>query len=148
MEPFNIDALLEKYFEGNTTIQEENQINKYFSSSNVTLNLQHYKPLFQCFNEQKMVSYEKNINVKSNYKIFWMAFAASIALIFGLGTFLYINNNSNTASNDLGSYESPEVAFQETQKALQMLSNNVNVGINSVAYFKEYQNTKEIIFVN
>ena len=58
-----------------------------------------------------------------------------------------MNNNSANPEVDLGTFKTPEIAFLETQKALQMLSSNVNVGINSVAYIDEFQNTKNKIFV-
>jgi hypothetical protein len=43
-------------------------------------------------------------------------------------------------------YKSPEAAFNATQKALYMLSENVNVGIESIEYINEFQNSKELIF--
>jgi len=43
-------------------------------------------------------------------------------------------------------YKSPEAAFEATQKALSILSKNVNVGIESVSYINEFQNSKELIF--
>jgi hypothetical protein len=46
----------------------------------------------------------------------------------------------------LGTYDDPEVAFQETQKALNMLSKNVNVGVTGMSYIKEYEKSKEKVF--
>jgi hypothetical protein len=43
-------------------------------------------------------------------------------------------------------YKSPEAAFNATQKALSMLSENVNVGIESVEYINEYDYSKDLIF--
>ena len=148
MEQNNIKNLLDKYFDGNTTIDEENQLKSYFSTENVADDLKQYQPIFQYFSTQEKVNFEPNINLKSNKKpIYYLSIAASIVLLIGLGTY-FKNNNNTSSNNDLGSYNSPEVAFKETQKALQMLSSNVNIGINSVAYFNEYQETKNIIFVN
>jgi hypothetical protein len=57
--------------------------------------------------------------------------------------------NTNEPVNhqhDLGTYESPELAFKETQKALALLSSNVNIGIESVRYIQEYEVTKSRVF--
>ena len=148
MEQNNIKILIDKYFDGNTTIDEENQLKIYFSNENVAVDLKQYQPIFQYFSTQEKVFFERNITLKSNTKPVWyLSIAASIVLLIGLGTYFKMNNNT-ASNNDLGSYNSPEVAFKETQKALQMLSSNVNIGVNSVAYFNEYQETKNIIFVD
>ena len=148
MEQNNIKILIDKYFDGNTTISEENQLKIYFSNENVAVDLKQYQPIFQYFTTQEKVFFEPNINLKSNTKPVWyLSIAASVVLLIGLGTYFKMNNNTES-NNDLGSYNSPEVAFKQTQKALQMLSSNVNIGVNSVAYFNEYQETKNIIFVD
>ena len=148
MEQNNIKILIDKYFDGNTTISEENQLKIYFSNENVAVDLKQYQPIFQYFVTQEKVFFEPNITLKSNTKPVWyLSIAASVVLLIGLGTYFKMNNNTES-NNDLGSYNSPEVAFKETQKALQMLSSNVNIGVNSVAYFNEYQETKNIIFVD
>jgi hypothetical protein len=54
--------------------------------------------------------------------------------------------NSNVTNEDLGTYDDPEIAFIETQKALEMLSNNVNHGVESVALLDEYNQSKKTIF--
>ncbi|MBC7642333.1 MAG: hypothetical protein H7174_08345 [Flavobacterium sp.] len=147
MEQINIETLLERYFDGDTTLEQEKQLTNYFCGSNVAQNLKQYQPMFQFFNQQKTGVFNQEIKLKSSNKIIWFSIAASIVLLVGLGTFYYMNNEQINPGEGLGSYQSPEVAFQETQIALQMLSNNVNVGINSVAYINEYQITKNKIFV-
>jgi hypothetical protein len=52
----------------------------------------------------------------------------------------------NKTTGELGTYDDPEVAFRETQKALNLVSENVNVGIKSVEYVNEYQESKNLIF--
>ncbi len=50
--------------------------------------------------------------------------------------------------NELGSYDNPQEAFEQTQKALALLSQNVNIGIESVKYVQEYENAKNRVFKN
>jgi hypothetical protein len=47
----------------------------------------------------------------------------------------------------LGSFDDPQVAFEETQKALALLSMQVNTGIESVRYVQTYEDTRDKIFV-
>ena len=57
--------------------------------------------------------------------------------------------DQNISQNqDLGTYDDPEKAFQETQKALNLLSKNVNVGVEGMQYVQEYQQSTELIFKN
>jgi hypothetical protein len=67
-------------------------------------------------------------------------------VLLGIGTYFYWNTTNSTQNQDLGTYDDPEIAFRETQKALALLSNHVNVGIESVQYIEEYQNSKNLIF--
>ena len=147
MEHDKIATLLERYFDGATTIDDEKQLTNYFSSDNVSQEFEQYIAMFNYFESEKKSVYKGEINLKSNKKPIWLSMAAAIVLLCGLGTYYYMNNNFASQENDLGTFKSPEIAFAETQKALQLLSSNVNVGINSVAYIDEYQNTKNKIFV-
>lgn len=147
MEYTNIESLLEKYFDGETSIEQEKQLTNYFSSDNVAQHLQQYQPMFKYFENEKQTTFNQEIVLKSNKKIVWFSLAASVVLLAGIGTFYLMNNKQANLEESLGTYKTPEIAFAETQKALQMLSSNVNVGINSVAYLGEYQKTKNKIFI-
>lgn len=48
----NIDELLNKYFEGETTSAEESQLRAFFASDDVPEHLSVYKPLFAYFREE------------------------------------------------------------------------------------------------
>lgn len=151
MESNKIETLLEKYFRGETSIGEEMELRDYFSSSNVSPNLEQYKPFFgyltlakeQKF-EQEIVLIPKHRDRKRN--LAWLSIAASVAVLLGIGTYSYFNYYNTNQDQDLGTYDDPEIAFRETQKALSMLSTNLNTGIESVQYVQEYENSKNLIF--
>jgi hypothetical protein len=46
----------------------------------------------------------------------------------------------------LGTYDDPKIALKETQKALRILSQNINLGYKSVQYIDEYEITKNKLF--
>ena len=149
MELDKIKLTLEKYFEGETTIAEEKELRTYFSSSNVAPPLEQYKPIFGYFDSAKEQRFEQDIPLKSKKRslLAWLSVAASIVVLIGVGTFTYFNYQANQ-NQDLGTYDSPEQAFRETQKVLAQLSDHVNAGVESVQYIQEYENTKDRVFID
>lgn len=150
MEQSKIEFLVEKYFEGETNIAEENELRTYFSSTDVAQHLQQYQSLFKYYNAEKKQKIELKsplnlISQTKNRKLKWLSIAASIVVLIGAGTFTFFNYN-NSQQQDLGSYDSPEEAFAATQKALNLLSENVNVGVISVQHIQEFENSKNLIF--
>jgi len=145
MELNKIDTLLEKYFQGKTSISEEKELKNYFSSSDVAKHLEQYKPLFGYFLEAKAQEFKQTILLQAKKRnVTWLSIAASVVVLLGISTFSYLHQPEE--KYDLGTYQSPEAAFEATQKALSMLSKNVNVGIESVSYINEFENSKELIF--
>lgn len=146
MEFHKIEHLLEKYFEGQTTIVEEKELQTYFSSPDVARHLEQYRSIFQFFTHEKNLIRPQKAAPKSKKRlVVWLSVAASTAVFLGIGTFVYQNYNTVTDSS-FGTYDNPEMAFQETQKALNLLSTNVNVGVQSVQYIHEFDNSKNKIF--
>jgi len=147
MESNKIETLLEKYFRGETSIAEENQLRDYFSSPNVSPNLEQYKPIFGYLALAKEQNFEQEIVLKSKKRnLAWLSIAASVVVLLGIGTYSYFNYYNINQNQDLGTYDDPEIAFRETQKALSMLSTHLNTGIESIQYVQEYENSKNLIF--
>lgn len=148
MELHKIETLLEKYFEGETSIAEENQLQEYFSSPDVAQHLVQYRPMFGYFSKAREQQFEQTLPLQPRKRkvVAWLSVAASVVVLLGVGTFAY--NNMQSAPEDLGTYDDPEVAFRETQKALDMLAGHVNTGVESVAYINEYEESKNLVFKN
>lgn len=151
MELNKIEKLLDHYFEGNSSTEDDKLLKDYFSSSNVAQHLKQYQPLFDYFEEAKQETFSQEILLtpkrrdKKRNNVMWLSIAASLAVLFGVGLYFY-NNEATIQAQGFGTYDNPEIAFQETQKALQLLSINVNIGIESVKYVEEYQESKNLIF--
>jgi len=147
MESNRIEILLEKYFQGETSSPEELELKIYFSSPDVAQHLEHYTPLFDYFSVAKKQISSQEVPLQTKKRnVMWLSIAASVIVLLGISMLTYFY--SPTETGDLGTYENPEVAFEATQKALSLLSENVNVGIESVEYINEYQNSKDLIFKN
>lgn len=164
MEFSKIEELLERYFEGETSITEEKELKSYFSSLNVAKHLEQYKPLFGYFEMAKEQTFAREVsrieeelqvsngmleldNTNKKRKIAWLSIAASVVVLLGVGTYTYFNINAVKENQELGTYDDPEEALEATQKALAMLSDNVNVGIEGVQYLQVYEVTKNKAFV-
>ena len=151
MELDRIEKLIEKYFEVETSIAEEKELKDYFTSTDVAQHLEQYKPLFgyvaQAKQEQFMATIPlipKRRDKKRNVAV-WLSVAASVAVLLSVGLFTY-NDYNEPVLEDLGTYDDPEVAYRETQKALALISESVNKGIGSMNYLAEYKQSKNKIF--
>lgn len=150
MELDKIENILEKYFQGETTIAEENQLKEYFSSPDVAQHLEQYKPIFGYFSQVKQQKSTQEIPLQTKKRnVAWLSIAASVVVLLGIGTYFFVSEKTAdqvVAQSELGTYDDPEEALAATQKALALLSNKVNVGIESVQYIKEYEESKNKIF--
>jgi hypothetical protein len=147
MDLRTIEQLLNRYFDAETTTAEERQLKEYFSSQDVAPHLQKYKPMFGYFVQEAKPEFNRELplRTKRNYGK-WISVAASLVLMMGMFAYFTLQSGTGAADNDLGTYDDPEVAFRETQKALNMVSKNVNVGVNSINYIGEYEKSRKTIF--
>ncbi len=144
-----IEILIEKYFEGETSIAEEKELKVYFSSSDVAQHLVQYKSVFGFFSQAQSQQFNATIPLKAKKRsnIAWLSIAASVVVLLGIGTFMYTNTSEKPSNlSDLGTYDDPEVALAETQKALTLVSQKINVGMGSVNYINEYERSKNRVF--
>ncbi|NUY81986.1 hypothetical protein HUK80_13865 [Flavobacterium sp. MAH-1] len=148
MESHNIETLIEKYFDGETSLAEETQLQEYFSSSDVAQHLEQYRPMFGYFAKEREQRFDGTLPLQPRKRktVAWLSVAASVAVLLGVGTFAYNNLQNQTTPGELGTYDDPEKAFAETQKALDMLAAHVNTGVESVEYINEYEESKDLVF--
>lgn len=127
MELVNIEKLIEKYENAETSLQEEQLLKEYFQQDSVPAHLLEYKAMFNYFDESSEEHLTKSIQLKprrSNWK--WLSIAATVALLVSI----YTINSPGTISES--ERQEAQLAFQETQKAFQLISQNLNKG-NTVA---------------
>jgi hypothetical protein len=135
----NIEELLEKYENGETSLKEEQELKNYFSQATVAPHLEIYKPMFAYFLVNQQEQFTKDVplipiaigTIKVfNYK--WISVAAVAVLMLGF----YLKSTSN---NDLGTINDPEIAFNEVSKSLEMISKSFNKGTSTINYLDEYE---------
>jgi len=127
MELDRIEDLLKKYNNAETSLQEEAELSTYFKSNNVAPHLAHYKALFQYFSEAQHEEFTKDVplNTKRRYNSYgWISVAAVIVVMIGL----YVPNLFGPSEEELKQQEEAQLAYEQTVKALNLLSIGVNQG--------------------
>ncbi|MBB4118053.1 hypothetical protein GGR32_000325 [Mesonia hippocampi] len=146
MELQQIKTIIERYFEGNTSLAEEKQLSAYFSQENVHPDLKHYQPLFSFFNKEKQQEYNEPLpkitsKTKTSYYVFLAAgIAASFLLVFSV--FLWQNKH---AQKPIPSAENKALAMQNTQELLKMMTDVIGEGKEQLRYIEKIQETKNKI---
>lgn len=89
----NIDALLERFFEGETTCAEERALEQYFASGDVPEHVRQYADMFAWYsagmpeeaevNEKPAVSKVKRLIRPA--VLWWSGIAAALAIVFAAG---------------------------------------------------------------
>ena len=160
----NIEKLIEKYNNAETTLKEEAQLKAYFTSDNVAPHLEHYTPLFQYFSQSQKEQYTKDVplNTKKTKLYQWISVAAVAVLMLGI----FIPTTWNTGPKTLADYTPEEQKmYLETKQALAMLSGNfsdatsslstlslasenLNIGIENASFITEFSETTNKLLKN
>ncbi len=155
MDSHMIKTYLERYFEGQTTLAEEEALKEYFSRDDLPAAWREYRSFFQPLvaaqQEKAPVSREELSRYVSHgvrqhswrwYISVSTAVAASIALMISIFNY-EMGSRKNPALAARDTYQDPVVAYQETQKALQLIADKLNKGtqpLNHLSRFGQAQN--------
>lgn len=127
----NIERLLEKYDNGETSLQEEQQLRTYFSQVEVAPHLESYRVMFQYFTNTKQETYTKDVPLqtkKRSYIYQWISVAAVIVIMFGI--FTQFNGDQPKSFDELT--EEQQLAYNQTKEAFDLLSSKFNEGTSNV----------------
>lgn len=73
-----IEELIDRYFEGQTSCEEERELRSFFTQENVPESLQVYRPLFVCLDQEAKAFRQESAPVK-------MPFPSAVAFIYTTG---------------------------------------------------------------
>ena len=148
-----IELLVDKYFEGTTTLEDEKELRTYFNKNEIEESLKQYQPLFQYFEKEKAQKVSEDFDKKffekvengdakivpiRSFRRRLMRVAAVAAVLIG-GYILFqpigIPDTSNRVAIDWSVHEvnDEQLAYEETVKALRLLSSKLNKGKNKTA---------------
>ncbi|WP_430408976.1 hypothetical protein [Kordia sp.] len=139
MELANIEKLVEKYFEASTTVQEEQELQLYFSQNNVAPHLQEYQPMFQHFANLKEEQYTKNVPLqpRKNY-LKWISVAAVLIFMSAIGITQY---------TDALEREKAALAYAQFKESMTLVSESFNTGASRINHLNQFTETTNKIFI-
>jgi hypothetical protein len=150
MNTTEIEVLIEKFFEGNTSLPEEERLREFFKNQDIPAHLESYRELFAGFvnakqEELKDLDFEIRLTEKlsndlttpviqlrpnRNRMIFITSIAAGVLILMGL-YFTFQNDlmeETYTQSGNPGT----EIAYADASEALLLVSGNLNNGLKQV----------------
>jgi len=143
MDTRQIKTLLEKYFDGKTTLQDEQTLSDYFMEETIVPELLPFRqqfvllrtlrelepcnPDFEHRLARMIDSQHEELRLDRKPKYFFrLAVAASIAVLIGISGYLIMNNLWH---RERDTYEDTRLAYAEAQKTLLYVSQKMNQGI-------------------
>lgn len=127
----DIQRLLDRYWEGETTLEEERALKEYFNSGQVDHRLQAIAPLFQVLRQEKHLELPQAAKVVQMKPVVYswkkMAVAASVALLLSAGAWWWSDREKidPVANGKTAVQESPnKPEMQEGQAATLADSND------------------------
>ena len=135
MDSNRIEALLKKYWSCETSLEEEKQLRDYFQTADVPESLKETASLFKYFEIQKKTSLpdatvdnvvKRNLSAGRTRSLFYnsMRIAAGVAVLVVAGWFIHNEVKPTETATTTDTYDDPKLAFEETKKALLMISSS------------------------
>lgn len=145
----HIEALLERYYDAQTSEAEEKQLKDFFLHEEVPLHLQVEKEMFlqlqaseipEGLEERLSQSIDRWSKKNRTIRLQWIgSIAASLLLLFGAGWYLQEPPRKDTCAT-------PEEAYVEAQRALVLFSTALNKGMKQMDILQETTERVEKIF--
>lgn len=138
MELQRINILLQKYFEAETTVEEENELITYFSSEAVDESLKTVVPMFSGIKElsaERDLALEEELmdhilesehSEKMRYRFMWQ-WVTGIAAVIVMALLAVNFYGSRNQWKD--TFSDPQMAYAEATKTLQFVSSKYNQGL-------------------
>jgi GTP-sensing pleiotropic transcriptional regulator CodY len=138
----NIDSVLEKYWACETSLEEEQMLQNFFTHKNLPEKYTETAALFSYYEAQRNIESKEALEAVSVNKFkqqpkgkmrsmfYNMSRIAAGILVIAVATFLIRAEYLKSDKPDpvLDSFNDPMIAFEETKKALMLISENFNKG--------------------
>ena len=137
MELARIEKLMESYFEGTTTLDQEKELRLFFKTGPVPPHLEVYEPLFMGFELAREERSTKEIAIeepRTNRRFWSLSIAASVLIALGAIAYTFTQNGLTTEE------EEALAAFKKTKETMYMFSKNFNEGTEKIAHLNEFSN--------
>lgn len=138
MELKEVKILLQRFFEGETSVEEENLLAEIFRNEEVPAELEVYrgffvateelsKPVFDGFEEDVMNHIlESEHNEKKKFRWLWQTVTSVAAVLLIALLVINFNQDKNQFKD---TYDDPEIAYAEATKALRYMAGKYQKGM-------------------
>lgn len=159
MDSDKINSLLDKYWACETTLDEEKELREYFEQGEFPEQLRETSHLFRYFSETRSnaisdVSFDRQVIDRISAgkqgkvrRLFFntMRIAAGVAVLV-VATFLVRNEIRNNNPEDVAdTYSDPKIAFEETKKALMMISKSFGTAEEEAKKINLFNEAQEVV---
>ena len=154
MEFKNLELLLHKYFEGNTSLDEEQQIKEFFKNNKeLPEKLLKTKAMFEFFQneKEKQLEYQfspgksKKTSIK---KLYYQVSGIAASILILISIFIYTDNSEEQkiyAYINGKPIMNEQVAKMEAKRALLLVSSNFNQGTENLKHLSTFSKAETII---
>ena len=141
----NIDVVIEKYWKGETSLEEEKLLKKHFSNQSDQESPE--QALSSYFSEEGSKTYTKVIEMpKSARRSYSIIISIAATLLILIGALWTFNNGNQAYSNEIV-IDDPQVALEITREAFALLNGKVGQGEEAIMDHIEHLD-KTLIFKN
>jgi len=145
-----INELLDKYWQGETSLEEERSLRKYFASNDIDEEHLAFKPLFGYFESEaeQGKSFEPDLSfARSSTNRFRVlipriiAIAATVVLLFTVSRQWVNQSQATVYKNKYTELQDPEEALEITLDALGFVSHKLDKGTREISHIKKIEKT-------
>ncbi len=157
-----IEQLLDKYWEGETSLTEEQQLKTFFSQANIPEHLQAYQALFQYLKHSQQqqltdTDFEADLLKQQPAKIRYLSstthilraltsVAACLLVVFGLYYYQStLFNTTQPTTSMVDTYQNPDEAYAKTQQVLLLMSQKLNKGKQPLQHLEKFNEVKKVL---
>ncbi len=134
MELKQVHKLVDRFFDGATTLEEEKHLMSYFSQKDIDPTLRAYLPYFKATAQDRKQVLNKPLSPVSNRRKPWIRITA-IAASFLVGFFVLQQLQKPAPPT------AEELVFEEFKANMYMVSLQLNKGMQGVAYMETLNTT-------
>lgn len=152
MNTREVEQLIEKFYEGETTLAEERILREYFGRDQIPDELAEHKPLFAFQQKERdaeipdplfdralfpKISEDEpgvvTLVTKRSRTVYIASLAAAVILLAGIAVTFVLNLN---ADKQFSSQD--KLAYAQAHEALMIVSSNMNCGVSQVRYLQAF----------
>jgi len=151
MNSRQIEILLERYFSGETSLEDEKVLKEFFQGKDIPVHLASLKEQFEFFSVEKekeeldasfddkiieLINQEENQSNRRSRRLYlYMAAGVAASILIIMSLFFQFDPFSKHIKE---TFSDPQLAYNETIRALLMVSQTLNSGIQPIAKVSKF----------